>query len=395
MKTSPLLLAAVLLSACEKKSEAPPPQPLPVTVAQPVKREVTIYRDFPATLAGAQQVEIRARVRGILSLADEDLDFAGNLVEKDTELFIIEPDPYQQATAAAQAAVERAEATRDLKQKTFERISKAGKSRAVSELDVEIAAAELAEAEAAVAQAKAQLNESVLTEDYTLIKAPISGRMSRLLVDPGNLVGATESTLLATIIDDSVMYAYFEVPERPLIRFLERRTADKENEPVYQSDIRLKLADGSIYDKPGKIDYIENEVDPATRTARVRAVFPNDDHQLAAGLYGLVGYPAGPNPENVTEKEAFVVPSSCILRDIGGNFVWVVDDQNIVRRRAVETGDSVEKPDQDPNKPKELETVVNKGLDGTERIIVSGLQRAREGAPVTPVPAEQAAKAEE
>lgn len=82
-----------------------------------------------------------------------------------------------------------------------------------------------------------------------------------------------------------------------------------------------------------------------------------------------------------------------MLRDIGGNYVWVVDDDNIVRRRAVETGDSVEKPVADPDTPPSLETVVIKGLDGSERVIVSGLQRAREGAPVTPVPAEQSTPA--
>nr|WP_226895711.1 efflux RND transporter periplasmic adaptor subunit [Luteolibacter marinus] len=360
---------------------------MPVTVAKPERREVTVYREFPATLVGSREVEIRARVRGILSLAKGARpDFAGNVVEEQDPLFVIEPDSYAQATRAAAAAVDRAKAVREQAKNRADRVSSAnaGANRAVSQLDEEGAQADLAEATAAVAQAEAQLEEARITEGYTRITAPVTGRISRLYVDPGNLVGANESTLLATIIEESSMLAYFEVPERPLIRFLERRDANKTTDPVYQADIRLKLADGSTYEHPGKIDYIENQVDPSTRTAKVRAVFPNPDAKLASGLYGLVGYPAGPDPADPAAREALLVPSTCVLRDLGGDFVWVVDDANTVHRKAVTTGDSVEKPVTDPNQPVERQTVVLKGLDGSENVIVSGLQRARDGAVVAP-----------
>ncbi len=382
-----IILPACLLAACGKKNDAPAPQPLPVTVATPAKREVVVHREFPSTLVGSQEIEIHARVSGILSLAPDAPDFAGQRVEKGTPLIVIEPGPYAQQTRAAQAAVDRATAARDLAQKRFARVERASQNNAVSQLDVEIASAELAETEAAIAQATAELERARIQEGYTLITAPVSGRMSRLLIDPGNLVGTPGSTLLATIIDDSVMHAYFEVPERIAIQYFEKRDSG-EADAVYERDIRLKLADGSIYPKPGRIDYIENQVDTATRTAKVRAIFDNPNGSLTSGLYGLVGYPTGPEPGNPAITEGLLVPSVAILRDLGGNFVWVVDDKNIVRRQTVETGSAVERPITDPNQPRILETIILHGLEGRENIIVAGLQRAREGAPVTPVPSQ-------
>ena len=392
MKRLALILPVVLIAACGKKPEAANPQPLPVTVEPPAKREVVVHREFPSTLVGAREIQIQARVQGTLSLHPDPPDFAGQNVEKGTPLFEIEPDTYEQATREAEAMQARATAARELAEKRLSRMKNAGAG--VSALDVEIAQAEFDEARAAESEAKARVEKARINEGYTVITAPITGRMSRLLVDPGNLVGAGGPTLLATIIDDSEMLGYFEVPERTAIKYFEKRDNGEARE-VYEKPIRLKLADGSIHPTPGRIDYIENQVDPATRTAKVRAVFPNPEGALSSGLYGLVGYPTGPVPGEPSVTEALLVPSVAVLRDLGGNFVWIVDDQNIVRRRAVETGDAVEKPITDPNTPRSLETVILKGLEGNERVIVSGLQRAREGAPVTPVPAGQAPKAEQ
>ncbi len=376
-----LIIPACLLAACGEKNDTPPPQPLPVTVATPEKREVIVHREFPSTLVGAQEIEIRARVSGILSLAPEAPDFAGRRVSQGAPLFVIEPEPYAQQTRAAQAAVDRATAARDLARKRFDRVSRASQTQAVSEIDVEIASAELAETEAAISQAAAELEKAKINEGYTTITAPISGRMSRLLVDPGNFVGTGGPTHLATIIDDSVMHAYFEVPERIAIQYFEKRD-NNEALQVYEKPIRLKLADGTIHTHPGRIDYIENQVDPATRTATVRAVFDNPDGALTSGLYGLVGYPTGPEPGTPSVTEGILVPAVAVLRDLGGNFVWTVDDNNIVHRRPVTTGAAVEST----TEPRSLQTVILNGLDGTEKVIVAGLQRAREGAPVTPVP---------
>lgn len=378
-------LATLFLATVACKKEVPPPkrQPLPVTVTQPVNRDVIVYKSFPATLVGASEIEIRARVSGILEKAQFK---EGDLVKKGTQLFVIEQEPYKLAVAAAEADVERSRASRDLAEKRFKRVEKAGKSRAVSEIDVDIAAAELAQAIASVNQTVAQLDQSQINVDYTTISAPVTGRMSRMLVDPGNLVGNGQATLLATIIDDSIMRAYFEVPERAMIRYLGQRAMEGGVERFADKEIRLTLADGSIYKTAGTIDFINNKIDSSTRTAQVRATFPNPEAELSSGLYGLVGFPAGPDPEDSTKTSALLVPAVSVQRDLGGDFVWIVDDQNTVRRRSVETGDTVEKPNTDPKAVRERETVINRGLEGSERVIVAGLQRARDGAVVMPQP---------
>lgn len=383
MKHLTLLLLLTFLAACGKKPQPAAPQPLPVTVAKPVTRDVTVYKTHPATLAGAAEIEIRARVRGILEQASFK---EGDLVKKGTKLFVIEPEPYGLAVDAAAADVRSAEANRELAEKRFKRIERANKTNAVSEIDVEIAAAELAQATAAVSQVQAQLEEAKINNSYTVIVAPVTGRMSRCLVDPGNLVGATESTLLATIIDDSVMRAYFEVPERLMIQYLGERSLEGGAERFADRKMRLELANDSVYDQTGTIDFIDNQIDSSTRTAKVRAIFPNPDAKLSSGLYGLVGFPAGPDPRDPSKTSALLVPSTSVLRDLGGEFVWIVDDTNTVRRRSVEVGDSVEKPITDPNQARERETVVIRGLDGSENVIVAGLQRARDGGVVAPSP---------
>ncbi|MFC7339428.1 efflux RND transporter periplasmic adaptor subunit [Haloferula chungangensis] len=384
MKPLTILLLFTLLVACEKKPQAVAPQPLPVTVANPERRDVVVYKKFPATLEGSAEIEIRARVQGILEKANfKD----GDLVEAGTELFVIEPEPYQLAVEAAAADVRRARSSTELADKRYQRVKKAGETRAVSEIDVEIASAELAQTAASVAQAEAQLEEAKINASYTTISAPVRGRMSRSLVDPGNLVGATESTLLATIIDDSQMRAYFEVPERAMIKYLGERALEGGVERFADKAIRLELADGSIYDKPGKIDFINNQIDPSTRTAKVRAVFPNPNAELSSGLYGLIGFPAGPDPNDTSKSEALLVPSTAILRDLGGSFVWIVDETNTVRRMGVTVGDSVETPSAKPGQALHHESVIIEeegGLSESHRVIVSGLQRAREGAVVAP-----------
>ena len=375
----PLTIVSLAMTSCQEKPEPPKRPPPPVTVAQPVSREVIVYRDLPATLSGAQEIEIRARVSGILEKA---FFKEGDLVEKDAELFLIEPQTYELAVEAAEAALVGANAASEVAAKKVERLKNAGE--AVSKINLELAEAEAAEAVAAVGQAEVKVKDSKIDFGYSTILAPVKGRMSNYFVDPGNLVGNGEATLLATIIDDSKIRVNFEVPERAMIRYLGHRDLDGGVERFKDKKIRLTLANGTVYDHHGTIDFINNQIDPSSRTAKIRAIFPNPEGKLSSGLYGLVGFPAGPDPDDATKTSALLVPSISVMRDLGGDYVWVVDDQNTVRRQGIETGDTVLKPSDDPKAMPERETIVNKGLDGSERIIVAGLQRARDGAVVNP-----------
>lgn len=386
LTTTPLPLVAVAFMAsfamtgCREQPEGSAPPPPPVTVDLPEFREVEVFRSYPSTLKGVDEVEIRARASGYL----EETKFSeGALVKAGDHLFTIEQTPYKLAVEAAKADLERAEAGRDLAEKRLQRLDEALKTNAVAEIDVDIAAAELAQAIAFVSQAEATLNNAQLDLSYTEVRAPIHGRVSLAQVSNENLVGYSEPTLITTIVDDSRIEAYFEVPEREVLHFLSKRGSGNVGDGVRDIEIQLELADRSTYSGVGYLDFLDNKVDSMTRTIRARAIFENPDGELASGMYGSVKIPVAPNGQDRSNKEAMLVPADVILRDIGGRYVWVVDDQNVVHRRGVSIGDTVVKP-AEGDQPAMRQTIILDGLKPDERVIVVGLQRARDGANVTP-----------
>ena len=378
--SSASLLSCLLVTGCGSQDTPQPPAPPAVTVAKPELREVSVYKNYPATLQGVSEIDIRARVSGYLQQTNFN---EGTLVEKGDLLFTIEQDPYQLAVESAQADLERAEAGRELAQTRKRRLEQALQSHSVSEVEVDIAAAELAQATASVSQAQANLKNAHLDLSYTTVHAPINGRISLAEVSDENLVGYSEPTVITTIVDDSVIEAYFEVPEREVIKFLRHRSEKKEGESFRELEIKLKLADRSLYPLTGNLDFIDNKVDAMTRTIRVRAVFDNSKFALASGMYASVQVPVAPDQNNPTETRAILVPAAVIMRDIGGSYVWVVDEANIVHRRSVDVGDTIVKP-AEGGQHAVRQTIILNGLKVEDTIIISGLQRARDGAPVTP-----------
>ncbi|MFC4993789.1 efflux RND transporter periplasmic adaptor subunit [Rubritalea tangerina] len=378
-------LTAFSLSQCGPKNEFAPPPPPPVTVSTPIVADQTVYVSFPATLAGVSEVEIRARVRGVL---EQSFFEEGKKVEKGAKLFLIEQAPYQATLAASKADVDRANASLALAQANLGRLRRAG-PRAVSELDIETAEAEVANAQAMVRQAEAKLDSAEIDLSYTDIQSPVSGRMSRRLVDLGNLVGNGEPTLLTRVVDEKSIRAYYDVPERIMLEYYRRRSEDKDISE-HLNKVRLELADGTIYEHLGVIDFIDNKVNESTRTALVRSVFPNPEGELSSGLFARVGYPQ-------EHKDAIMVPSVSVLKDIGGTYVWVVDEKNTVSRRGVTTGPTVQRQQADKNAVPVRDTIITAGLEASDKVIVSGLQRARDGATVTPkmATANQPAKPEQ
>jgi len=353
-----------------------------VTVETPIRRDVTVYRYFTGNTRAVARAEIRARVTGVLQEMYFD---PSTLVGRGQALFLIEPDQYEALRDEAQAALNSARAEAARAESDLDRLELAIQTNAVSESDVDRARALRDQAVASVASAEARLQRAQLDVEYTRVRTPISGQVSRNLVDLGNLVSAQQSTLLTTVNQIDPIHVYFDAPEGLVLDFLRRanrgivteggergfdpetvREGSQGTDQVGRVEIATEGGDG--YGHPGYIDYIDNTVNPATGTIQLRGVIPNQDFTLFPGLFVRVRVTGGVTPN------ALLVREVGIGRDLGGNFVLVVGEDGVVERRYVNLGDIQEGG----------YVVIEAGLEGTERYITNGLLRARPGLPVTP-----------
>ena len=352
--------ALMLVAACGNRYQPPPPPE--VTVTRPVAQEVTTYNEFSGHTVAVEAVDVRARVQGYL----KSINFApGSAVKKGDLLFVIEPDLYQAKVDQAQADIQgkeaqykAAEAQLEITQAIFQR--SAG-SR--TDLVQKTQARDLAKAQLEIA--KATLEQAKLDLSYTHIFAPIDGRIDRNLVDVGNLVGAGQPTLLASLVRDDPIYAYFTASERQLLEFRELQRQKRTVVAAGQYNVAyLGLATETGFPHAGNVDYVSNRVDPDTGTIEVRAIFPNPDHVIYAGLFGRVRLP-------FTREQALLVPEVGVSADQGGPYVLVVDDKNTVQHRRVTTGSTVDGL-----------MVIQTGISASDWVVVNGLQRARPGSVV-------------
>lgn len=367
-------LAAAGCDRGENKFAAPPPPT--VTVAQPVKRTVTAYQVFTGNTQAQFSVDIMARVEGQLRSVNFEV---GSRVKKGQLLFVIEPEPYQAKVDIAIANLAVAKAQLKLAQATLVRKENAFKDRAVSEVDVIQAKAQEAEAIAQVQAAKAQVERARIDYGYTHIHAPISGRVSRNLVDVGNLVGAGQTTKLTSIVMDDPIYAYFTAAEADAMAYRDNQR-DKEvplNDKGYPL-ANLGTTNESQFPHKGYLDWIDNKVDPGTGTIQVRGVFPNSDGVLLPGLFVRLQVPVG------VIKDAILTEDRALGRDQRGTYLLVVDKDDLVQYRPVTTG---------PTQP-DGKLVILKGITMDDRVVINGLQRVRPGAKCTPMTEEQAKQAQ-
>jgi RND family efflux transporter MFP subunit len=367
------LLAAALLVGCGG-GDPPPIAPPTVTVTQPTRGDVQIYAEFTGTTRATAFAEIRARVAGRL----EEMYFEpSRFVEANDVLFLIEPESYQATYDEAVATVAAAESELNRAQSDLERIQQAIQSNAVSQQDLDRATATRDQAQAAVLAARARQDQATLNLDYTTVETPVSGQAGRNLVDLGNLVGAGEPTLLTTVTQIQPIWVYFNVPENLVLDFLAAQadtTRLGQGEDDRVGVVQVATASEAGYPHVGEIDFINNTVDPATGTIEMRAVLPNDDLVLFSGLFVRLRVLGS------IREGAILVEERALGTDLGGKYVMVVGDENIVEQRYVTLG-----PAQDDGT-----IVVDDGLDGTESYIVNGQLRARPGFPVTPETAAEA-----
>jgi RND family efflux transporter MFP subunit len=323
-----------------------------------------MFAQFTGTTRAVESVEIRARVPGTL----EEIRFEpSSSVRKDQVLFVIEREQYIASRDEALGSLRSAEAELARAESDLRRVAQAIQTNAVSQSDLDRAQATRDQAEAGVIAAKARLANAELNLEYTLVRSPIDGMIGRRLVDPGNLVGATGPTHLATVNRMQPIYVYFQAAEDVVLAFLAARS-DSSQRPDRIGRVQVSLANETDFPHEGAIDFIDNTVDPATGTIELRALLPNESGALFPGLFVRLRVVGRERPN------ALVVQEQAIGSDLGGKYVLVVDEENVVDQRYVILGAR-----QDDGTIEAID-----GLDGTERYIVNGMLRARPGFPVTP-----------
>ena len=358
----------ILLSACPREqASAPPPPPPKVTVSQPILREVVEWDEYTGRLEAVESVEIRARVSGYL----QSVHFTdGAVVKKGGLLFVIDPRPYQAELNRSKAALEQAIAQSERAQKDLARVRQLVKWRAVSQEEVDTRAAEQRQAEEAVKAARAAVEAEQLNVEFTQVKAPISGRISREFVTVGNLIngGSADSTLLTRIVSLDPIYCYFDVDERSYLKYSRLwQNGTHAASRTAKITVDLGLADETGFPHQGHLDFIDNRLDSNTGTMTGRAIFPNTDQTLIPGLFARLRLPGS------QQYEALLLPDEAIGTDQTQRFAFVVNEQNTVEYRKVELG-----PMNDGLR------VIRNGLKPEEWVIVNGVQRVRTGTKVDP-----------
>ncbi|MHC5102627.1 MAG: efflux RND transporter periplasmic adaptor subunit [Planctomycetota bacterium] len=362
----PVLLISTLLcafSGCKKKAPPPPPAP-EVSVSKPLQKNVRRYYDMTGNTESVEAVDILARVEGFL----EKVHFEdGQDVKKGDVLFTIEQDVFKANVEQAEAMLQSTIAERHRAQADLKRVEQAVISGAVSEQEVDLKRADRDIAVASVANAEAALKQAELQLSYTTVTSPVTGRVSRRFVDAGNLVSPTQNTLLTRVVAFDPMYVYFNISERLLSQILRRSGKTDEERRQSGAKMMIGLSDESDFSHEGTIDFIDNRVDATTGTVQLRGEVPNKNRLLYPGMFVRIRIPSR------QETPSLLVHEKAIGTDLGGKYVWVVDEKNVVDRRYVTPGQMYDDM-----------RVITEGLEATDRYIYKGIQRARPGMPVTP-----------
>ena len=360
------VLAAVLISGCGEKG--PPPeaqQPaVPVKVAAVIRRDVPEMLENIGQTRGSVEVEIRARIEGFI---DKVLFDEGKPVRKGEVLYEIDPKPFVAAVNRAKGVVASAQADLAKARQDVARYKPLVEQNAISREEYDARTSGAAQAEAAIKAAQAAVEQARLNLEWSVVRAPISGKVSRAEVTQGNLVQDGE-TLLTTVVSLDPIYVYFESDEQAYLAYTGLDSAGARKKPRNTRDpVRMGLANEQGYPHLGYLDFIDNSLDPRTGTIRARAVFSNKDRLFTPGLFARVQL-----IESGTIN-AVLVRDGAIGTDQDRKFVYVLKPDSTIDYRGVELGRIVDGL-----------RIIRKGLTPGELVVINGLQRVRPGVKVTP-----------
>ena len=353
-----------VLSACEQNSFVPPPPPK-IEVAQPVQQSITRYLEATGNTAPIKSVDIVARVQGFLqSINYQD----GTFVKEGTTLFTIEPETYKLKLEQAQAAETGAQATVKSAEADFKRQSDLVQRQAVSQATLDTSTSTRDNAHANLQQAQVNTRIAAVNYGYTNVVAPFDGIVTSHLVSIGELVGVSSPTQLATIVALDPIYVNFNVNEQDVLRIREEaRRRGMTAEDLKSLPVEVGLQTESGFPHKGNLDYASPTVNQSTGTLAVRGVLPNADRVLLPGYYVRVRVPFE------QQRNALLVPDVALGSDQSGRYVLVVNGENVVEQRKVQTG------------PLEGELrVIDSGLKPDDRVVTAGLLRAIPGQKVDP-----------
>jgi multidrug efflux system membrane fusion protein len=345
---------------------APPPPA--VTVAKPLAKRITLWDEYSGRFEAVQTVEVRPRVSGFVN----KLHFTdGEIVKAGQLLFTIDPRPFELAVESAKADLARSRAQVDLAVTEVERARPLVKTGALTERELDQRAANLSVFRAGQTVAEAALKQAELNLEWTHVVAPIDGRISDRKVDAGNLVngGSGTTTLLATIVTIDPIHFLFDISEADYLRYERLNEAgQRSSSQAARNPVRIRLADETEFNHDGKLDFLDNALNPRSGTLRARAVVPNEKGILQPGLFARVQLFGG-------EIDALLVPDSAIVSDQARKIVFVAGNDGVISGVPVTLG------------PLEggLRAIIA-GLAKTDRVVIDGIANpmVRPGAKITP-----------
>jgi multidrug efflux system membrane fusion protein len=365
-----VLPGAIALAGCgeQQRPAAAAPPPPAVTIAKPIKRTIVDTDEYVGRFVAVDAVEVRARVSGYL----EKVHFTdGQLVKQGDLLFTIDRRPFQNALDQARANLAQARAVLAFTEGDLTRAQQLVRDKTISEQLFEQRTQAKRTAEASVAANEAAVRQATLDLEFTELRAPVSGHIGDRRVSPGNLVtgGTTgNTTLLATIVSTDPIRFEFTFDEASYLRYT--RVVGMGKDIAAQGSktpVALKLLDEQGFPHQGSMDFVDNVIDRASGTIRGRAVFANPQGLFTPGMFARVQVPGSP------PYDALLIPEVAIGTEQARKYVLVVDAENTARQRYVTLGQAVDGL-----------RVIKEGLQPEDRVVVSGLMRARPGQKVTP-----------